>query len=87
MAAVGILLDETVDQYYQLADSVETGIELEEHKKAINDRIQLVNAILTKVDTDLAENEKLWYKELSGSETETQQFVWETFKEFEGQNN
>jgi hypothetical protein len=87
MSQIGMLLGETINQYYELEDSISKGENIEEHIIAINNRIQFINTILTKIDTDLGEDEKVWYKELSGYETATQKYVWEKFKEYESQNN
>ncbi|WP_059173474.1 hypothetical protein [Bacillus sp. FJAT-27445] len=86
MSAIGMLLDEIIKQYYQLEYGVKNGEDVEDSKKAINSRIQLINTIFTKIEADLGENEKLWYKELSGFQTDTQNYVEEKYREFQLQN-
>ncbi|MCA1029555.1 hypothetical protein LCL95_00755 [Bacillus timonensis] len=77
MSAIGMLLDETVKQYYDLADNIQKGNNIEKHKIVINNKVQLITTILKKIDSDLGENKKLWYKELSGSDTATQTYMME----------
>jgi hypothetical protein len=86
MSIIGILLDSLITHYYQLKSSVQSGSNIEETSSAINVRIQFIEKVLNQIDSNLGDNQKLWYKELSGFDTETQRFVLEKFNEFQSQN-
>ncbi|WLR52527.1 hypothetical protein LC040_06415 [Bacillus tianshenii] len=80
MSAIGMLIDDIINSYSGLMNK-KHGEEVEGYKKEIEEKSKLINRILTQIDSHLGENEKLWYKELSGFQTETQKDVWEEFKE------
>jgi hypothetical protein len=86
MSVIGTLIDNLSNHYYQLKDSVRTGRNIEETSLEINKRKQFIEKVLFQVNSDLGDNQKLWYKELSGFDTETQRYVLEKFNEFQSQN-
>jgi hypothetical protein len=86
MSLIGILIDSLINHYYQLKDSVQSGDNIEEISSSINNRIQFIENLLNQINSNLGDNPKLWYKELSGFDTETQRYVLEKFNEFQSQN-
>jgi hypothetical protein len=86
MSVIGILIDSLINHYYQLKASVQSGTNIKETSSAINIRIQLLEKLLNQIDSNLGDNQKLWYTELSGFDTKTQSYVLEIFNEFQSQN-
>jgi hypothetical protein len=86
MSVIGTLLDDLSNHYYQLKVSVLTGKNIEETSFEINKRKQFIEKVLYQINSDLGDNPKLWYKELSGFDTETQRYVLEKFNELQSQN-
>jgi hypothetical protein len=86
MSVIGIVLDHLINLYYQLQVSVQSGKNIEDNRNEINMRLKFIETVLNQINSDLGDNQKLWYKELSGYDTETQKYVWAKFKQFENQN-
>jgi hypothetical protein len=86
MSVIRILLDQLINLYYQLQVSVQNGKNIEDNRNEINKRLKFIETVLNQINSDLGDNQKLWYKELSGYDTEIQKYVWAKFKQFESQN-
>jgi hypothetical protein len=86
MSTIGILLDHLINLYYQLEVSVQSGKNIEDYRNEINKSLHFIETVLNQINSDLGDNQKLWYKELSGFDTETQKYVWAKFKQFESQH-
>jgi hypothetical protein len=86
MSVIGALLDDLSNHYYQLKVSVRTEKNIEETSFEINKRKQFIEKLLYQINSNLGDNEKLWYKELSGFDTETQRYVLKKYNEFQNLN-
>ncbi|WP_223702072.1 hypothetical protein [Sutcliffiella deserti] len=83
MTPIGMLIDDTIRQYYALEDGMKSGKNIEVYKRAIEENIQFKKTILSQINSEFGEDEKLWYKELSGFQTKTQKEIQEKFIEFQ----
>lgn len=86
MSGIGMLIDDIINHYYELEHGIKSGKNIAVQKTKIEGKNQLINSILTEIDSELGEDRMRWYKELSGSQTNIQQKVWEKLKEYEEQN-
>lgn len=53
----------------------------------IEERIDWLHSILRELEAKFGEDEKLWYKELSTSKSNTAQDVWGTYEEIVEQDS
>ena len=85
---IGMQIKSITRQYRELEKSLDKGRNIEANKETIQKNIAFIRNVLHKVQSDLgkSENEVLWYKELSGYETKTGNYIWEQYKKFESES-
>lgn len=86
---IGMQIKHITEQYRELERNLDEGKDIETYKEEISKNIKFIRDVLTQVKSDLGhdKNEVLWYKELSGLETKTGNYIWGKFKNFEKENN
>ena len=89
ISIIGMQIKHITEQYRELEKQLDEGKDIEIYKEEISKNIKFIRDVLTQVQSNLGhdENEVLWYKELSGLETKTGNYIWEKFNNFEKENN
>jgi hypothetical protein len=86
MSVIGMQIDFLKNEYYDLADNLEEGENIEQNKGQIDRIIDFLVPLLNEIDSISGENEKRWYREFTDEDSRTQKLVWDHFKQYEKQN-
>lgn len=84
VSIIGIQIEHITRQYQELEKNLDEGKDIEVYKEEINRNITFIRNVLKQVESNLGKdkNEVLWYKELSGFETKTGNYIYEQYEKF-----
>ncbi|CAM3726260.1 hypothetical protein [Mesobacillus thioparans] len=83
ISTLGTMWDQLADHYTDLAKSIKNGREYTQIEDQINKDREFLVRLLNDIDSISGENEKLYYREFSDSESKTSNMVWREYKKYE----